>query len=223
MIELYDDVTIQTMKDTLESFGVEIDPTMKKKSDIYELYVKTLKENKSEEKAEEKVEEISEEIIEEVVVETVEKVEKPKAIRDIKPDELIEVKSVTYHGLTYVCPKTGSIYNWDEYGKVELMTMQELITMNSNSPTFLTDPNILIEDEDVVRKLRLEEVYKTFLDEDTIMELIHRPMAELKLSLDATAPAIKSKIFDIVKREVGKSLTDFSRVRFFESYFNTTL
>lgn len=71
----------------------------------------------------------------------------------------IPCESVVYGGLTWVSPKTGCRYRWEQAGNTEYIPYSDLITMHNANSAFLTTPMIRVLDERVMKKFRLGEIY----------------------------------------------------------------
>ncbi len=82
--------------------------------------------------------------------------------RNIEPNRVVEVMSVTFGGLTWISEKTKSHYRWNSIGNIENMTFDELVVMHNMSRDFLFTPYVIIRDPEVAEYFRLNSVYKDF-------------------------------------------------------------
>lgn len=206
----YDDITTKEMEAFLKERNVTLESTEKK--EVYakykEVVEKEIKEQEEEKKAQAKKEK--------------EKAQ-AEANKEIKPSDLIEVMSVTFGGLTYISRKTGMPYKWSQYGDIELLPFEELQTMRSASKDFLTFPYLIINDEAVVRKLNLTKEYGDFISLEQINVLLGCTIVEIEEFLKKSSISTRHRVLEVVSREVGKSLVDFNKIKFFEGYFGVTL
>lgn len=85
-----------------------------------------------------------------------------KKPREILANEYIQVRSVTEGGLIYADPRTNMRYIWNNYGALQSMTFEAILSMNASYPVFLSTPLVVIDDEDVVEKLHVKYIYDTF-------------------------------------------------------------
>lgn len=82
--------------------------------------------------------------------------------RNIEPNRVVEVMSVTFGGLTWISEKTKSHYRWNSIGDIENMTFDELVVMHNMSRDFLFTPYVIVRDPEVAEYFRLNAVYKEF-------------------------------------------------------------
>lgn len=57
-------------------------------------------------------------------------------MHDIDVNELVEVQSCCYGELIYISRKTGYRVQWPEFGTIQPLTVDELITMRNSQPAF---------------------------------------------------------------------------------------
>lgn len=158
-----------------------------------------------------------EEVVE-PVVEPVKEVDKPakKRVTSDKIDlnDLVEVRSRFYGGLTYISRKTGYRVSWSEYDSFQYLTIDELMTMRNTQPQFFTNNWVVIvgdNAEDVKSFLQIDRYYKGFdavdgFDElfgyepDEIIEVVGKMSGSMKENVARRAYAlIKSGELDSVK------------------------
>lgn len=92
-------------------------------------------------------------------------VETPKAIKkrvEIDRDALIPVMNVTRWKLVYVSVKSNAEWHWEELGDVEYIEYSEILTMKNSQRAFLSEPYVVILDNDVVENLGLTKMYEKF-------------------------------------------------------------
>lgn len=154
----------------------------------------------------------------EPVVEPVKEVEKPAKKRvtadKIDLNDLVEVRSRFYGGLTYISRKTGYRVSWGEYDSFQYLTIDELMAMRNTQPQFFTNNwVVLVGDnaEDVKSFLQIDRYYKGFdavdgFDElfsyepDEILEVVGKMSGSMKENVARRAYAlIKSGELDSVK------------------------
>ena len=125
-------------------------------------------------------------------------VEEPKRakVKKIDANELITVRSVTKNGLTYISKKTGTEVKWSEYGAEEYMEFGELLTMKASKPRFLSDPFIVIDDEDVAERLGLTKMYSEMIDLQNINGFYSLSLEEMKEKIDKMPVGIKRLVSD---------------------------
>lgn len=146
--------------------------------------------------------------------------EEPKARKkavDIDLHELIEVRSVTNGGLTYISPKTGMKVRWQETGDVEYMEFAELMTMKSARRGFLEQPLIVIDDEDVVEKLGLTKLYENMFDIDDIDSFFELSVTKMSEQLETMPRGIKTLVADKATKMIkDETLYDLRKIKLLE-------
>lgn len=86
----------------------------------------------------------------------------PRRKRDIDRFEPIPVMSVSMGTLIYVSKKSGSEWEWGQYGDIEYIEFNELQSMRTGQRRFIDEPFIIILDEDVVYHMGLDKMYAKF-------------------------------------------------------------
>lgn len=165
------------------------------------------------ENKEEKIELNSEEII------TEEKIEEKKEPREILANEFIEVRSVTEGSLSYLDPRTKMKYVWNQYGAIQSMTFESLLSLNASSPAFLTTPLVVVDDKDVAEKLHITYIYNDFDFEvaDNLDKFFKFPIEEMRKRIRKLPDCIKENI-KVKARSLYKNgtLSDLNRIKMLE-------
>lgn len=94
-------------------------------------------------------------------------------------DEKVIVKSVV-NNVGYISKKTGIQYNWAEKGDTEVMSIKDILAMETKSKRFLRTPWLVIEDKRIVEALKLEELYKLIERVEDVDSLIDMGEEEIK-------------------------------------------
>ena len=97
------------------------------------------------------------------------------ATEKISPDELIPVRSVIRGGFNWKCGKSGIRYRWSSIGHLELLPYDDLYQMYTNKKEYLTKPNLLIEDERVIRVFKLLDTYKAVASVQNLDAAVNNP------------------------------------------------
>ena len=71
----------------------------------------------------------------------------------------IPVRSCINGRVIYKSKKTGVTYKWLEKGTYEILTIDELLNMESQSQKFLHSPWLMVDDEEVIEAFNLQELY----------------------------------------------------------------
>ena len=122
--------------------------------------------------------------VEEVVEKEVKPKKQTKKTKWTKADlieienERIPVKSVI-DNVGYTSKRTNIKYKWSNKGDIELMTVSEILGMETRSQRFLHTPWLVIEDERVVQALRLTELYDLIGKVDDVDKLLELSTDEI--------------------------------------------
>lgn len=174
----------------------------KKTTDAVEKEVDTAVNTNTEEKAEVKVDTVQETPKKETTAEVINtigkvvnsvsnsnaKVEPAARNVELKNEEEIAVRSVTFGGLSWVSPRTNAHYRWNEIGAIEYIPFGELITMNNTARDFLFDPLVIVQDDRVVDYFRLNATYEKIACVDKLEEMFN------KGDLDEIGVALRSLV-----------------------------
>lgn len=123
----------------------------------------------------------------------------------------IPVRSVTEGGLTYISSANGLSTTWSDFGDEHWMEVEELIRMKSASPAFLTNPQVVIEDEEVIEYLGLQQVYDKIIPVDDMDNFFKKPLNEiedlLKIAPKGTKNLVSSRARKLVETRELDSLS----------------
>lgn len=165
---------------------------------------------------EEKVEVAQEEVVEE-----------PKVIKrkkQIDLDMLVSCKNIVDGRLIYKSRKTGLETIWMEYGDVEFIDVGELLTMKASQPKFLTNPALIIEDDDVVEYLGLKHIYQKIVDVEDLDTFFENSPEEISQILDKIPNGVKGTIGTVAKKRVlDGTLFDRRKIKTLEQKLNIDL
>ena len=102
-------------------------------------------------------------------------------------DEFVEVRSVYDGGVTYDSPKTKISYFWTNKGDIEVMTIEEVLTMNSTRPKCLSVPWLAVNDQRVIEGLglgKVVDIIERIEDTDALIEMDLNELEELIKNLN---------------------------------------
>jgi hypothetical protein len=157
-----------------------------------------------------------------VVVST--NVEAPKR-RKIDKDEEVSCRSVVSGELIYTSRRTLMTVEWDEYGSIQYLTVEELMTMKSSQKSFLTRPWIIVEDDEIVDYLGLRSIYDNIIPlEDLEGFLLNTDLAELTSELQKAPRGIKDLLADKAREMiVNETLHDTRVIKILNTQLNIDL
>lgn len=121
----------------------------------------------------------------------------------IDMNELVNVQSCSYGGVVYISKKTGYRIEWPEFGTIQMMTVDELMTMRNSQPAFFKNGWVRLvgDNADTVKQyLQLERYYKNDLDFEDFDEVY-------ELSADEII-AVVSELSDSMKESIARRAID---------------
>lgn len=194
---------------------------VKKEEDIKQNEVKEVSEVK-ENNEESKKEDTKENTLNEVKSEPVKK-EKQK--RQIDKSDSVTVRSVVNNDLIYVSRRSHITIEWAEYGDEQYVEVGELMTMKSSQPKFLTEPWLIIEDEDVVEFLGLKSVYDKLIPIENIEKFLLNTKPEvIEEQLKMAPRGMKDLVVDKAREMVeNDKLYDIRIMRILDKVLNIEL
>lgn len=118
-------------------------------------------------------------------------------LRDIDLNELVEVQSCFYGHLVYVSKKTGYTIEWSEFGEVQPMPVDEILTMRNSSPAFFKNQWVrLVGDNaaDVMSYAQIDRFYKDILPFEDFDEIFTYEPDEIETIIERLSPTLKETI-----------------------------
>lgn len=153
--------------------------------------------------------------------------EKPKKItksylRKIKDKEIV-VKSVA-GVVSFKSPKTNILYKWTEIGDEEVLTVDEILTMDSTSRRFLNTPWLVIDDKEVIEGLGLSNLYETIEKVEDVDNLLSLEIDEIEEVINKAPYEYKKTLAGVIFEKVNnKELRDMVVIKELERILGTTL
>lgn len=139
-------------------------------------------------------------------------------IVDLPMNTIINVKSITYGGLTYKSRTTNAVFRWNQIGAVQPMTVGEINEMNNYKSDFLRKPLVILMDEKAIKKFRLTSVYENVAKINNLTAVFNSDMASIEKVID---DALRVNMRDILISKVrqmykNKKLVDINIIRLLE-------
>lgn len=98
-------------------------------------------------------------------------------------DEMVEVRNVYNGKVVYSSPKTKMHYSWLEKGDIEVMSIEEILTMNTKRK-YLEEPWLAIDDERIIEGLGLEKAVNIIEKVEDTEALVEMDIQELEKLID---------------------------------------
>lgn len=144
--------------------------------------------------------------------------------REIDRFEMIPVMNVTNGKLIYRSRKTGAEWIFSQYGDIEYMEFQELLTMRSSQRRFFDEPFILVMDDDAVEYLGLTKMYENIKNPRHIDEVFKMNQADFQDVLEKSPKGIQHLIISRAKELYEKGEFDSVRkINFINERFKTDI
>lgn len=153
--------------------------------------------------------------------------EKPNKItksylRTIKDREVI-VKSVV-GVVSFKSPKTNTLYKWMEIGDEEVLTIDEILTMDSTSRRFLNTPWLVIEDDEVIEGLGLTNLYKLIEKIEDVDSLLDMNIEEIEEIINKAPFEYQKTLASVIFAKVNNNeIRDIVLIKKLEEILGTTL
>lgn len=137
---------------------------------------------------------------------------------DLPKDTVVNVRSITFGRLIYKSPTNNSTVIWNNIGAVRQMTIAELTEMNNQSPEFLTNPNVILLNEDAIRMFRLNSVYENVAQINNLKTLFKQNTETIEKAIDR---ALMANMRDVLISKIramysNKALTDINVIKLLE-------
>ena len=117
-------------------------------------------------------------------------------------NEMVEVRNVLDGKVVYVSPKTKLKYKWLEKGDVEILSVEEILAMDSKK-IFLRTPVLVVEDERVVEGLGLGKVYRDIELIENTEKLEELDIDELKEFVEGLSDECRNNLRDEMNKKIN--------------------
>lgn len=117
-------------------------------------------------------------------------------------NEMVEVRNVLDGKVVYVSPKTKLKYKWLEKGDIEILSVEEILAMDSKK-IFLRTPVLVVEDERVVEGLGLGKVYRDIELIENTEKLEELDIDELKEFVEGLSDECKNNLRDEMNKKIN--------------------
>lgn len=161
----------------------------------------------------------------EVEAPVVEKAKPARAKRvEIDRDELIACRNAVDGSLIYISDQTRQKYNWDSYGRVQYITMGELMVMQGSQPRFLDDVWLIIDDEEAAQYLGLTKRYESLVGLEDLDAFFDLSLKEIEEILPKLPNGLKTTVATRARKLIQeKKLDSGNKIRLLEEKLNIEL
>lgn len=116
-------------------------------------------------------------------------------------DEIVEVRSCFDGVVGYTSPKTRTAYKWIEKGDIEVLTIEEILAMNTKKIYFQT-PLLIVEDDRIIEALGLKNIYEAVQKIENIDELIEMDLEDIEDIIGRLSNDHKINLRDEVAKKI---------------------
>lgn len=136
---------------------------------------------------------------------------KPKATKASLYQERtreIPVRSCINGRVIYKSKKTGVTYKWLEKGAYEILTIDELLNMESQSQKFLHSSWLMVDDEEVIEAFNLQELYDLVAKVEDIDSFINMSLGEQKQIYNKLPKSLQNQVYNHIYNKVESGEID---------------
>lgn len=120
----------------------------------------------------------------------------------------IPVRSCINGRVIYKSKKTGVTYKWLEKGTYEILTIDELLNMESQSQKFLHSPWLMVDDEEVIEAFNLQELYDLVAKVEDIDSFITISLGEQKQIYNKLPKSLQNQVYNHIYNKVESGEID---------------
>lgn len=152
-----------------------------------------------------------------------------KRRKDLDRDMYVTIMNNTTGKVVYRSKKTGADIVLLEYGDIEEIQLNELVSMKSAHPRYLKEPFIIIigeNAEEVIDYLGLTELYKNILTPEEVKRFLNSrmPVNKFKNTLKKMPKGMLNLIVNIVRDKIEKGTFDsYAKIKAIEEICNINL
>ena len=114
----------------------------------------------------------------------------------------IPVRSCINGRVIYKSKKTGVTYKWLEKGTYEILTIDELLNMESQSQKFLHSPWLMVDDEEVIEAFNLQELYDLVAKVEDIDSFVDMSLGEQQKIYNKLPKTLQNQVYNHIYNKV---------------------
>lgn len=114
----------------------------------------------------------------------------------------IPVRSCINGRVIYKSKKTGVTYKWLEKGTYEILTIDELLNMESQSQKFLHSPWLMVDDEEVIEAFNLQGLYDLVAKVEDIDSFVDMSLGEQKQIYNKLPKTLQNQVYNHIYNKV---------------------
>ena len=117
-----------------------------------------------------------------------------KTRKQLDRNMLVPVCSFVVGLLYYKSERTGAVYRFTEFGARDDIELFELQSMRSSMPRFLTEPWLIILDDEVAEHLALTDLYEKILKPQSLDKLFKAKSSKMRTILENAPKGMKKVV-----------------------------
>ena len=118
------------------------------------------------------------------------------------------VRSCVDGRVIYKSKRSGMTWKWLEKGAYEVLTVEELLNMESQSHKFLHSPWLMVDDEDIIEAFNLAELYDLVAKVEDIDSFINMSLGEQKQIYNKLPKASQNQVYNHICFKVDSGEID---------------
>lgn len=118
------------------------------------------------------------------------------------------VRSCVDGRVIYKSKHSGMTWKWLEKGAYEVLTVEELLNMESQSHKFLHSPWLMVDDEDIIEAFNLAELYDLVAKVEDIDSFINMSLDEQKQIYNKLPKASQNQVYNHICFKVDSGEID---------------
>ena len=118
------------------------------------------------------------------------------------------VRSCVDGRVIYKSKRSGMTWKWLEKGAYEVLTVEELLNMESQSHKFLHSPWLMVDDEDIIEAFNLAELYNLVAKVEDIDSFINMSLDEQKQIYNKLPKASQNQVYNHICFKVDSGEID---------------
>lgn len=143
-------------------------------------------------------------------------------VRKIDSNTPVRVVS-NYAGIVFFKnTQTQAKYEWEEYGTFYDLFYADVLNMRNSASGLLLDGYLIIEDEDVIKQMMLQDLYKNILKSNEVDGFFKQTPKKMKEQLKKMPKGMKELLYAKAKEKVQnneKTMDSRAKQRVFEDEF----
>lgn len=120
----------------------------------------------------------------------------------------VVVRSCIEGRVIYKSKRSGMTYKWLEKGAYEILTIDELLNMESQSHKFLHSPWLMVDDEDIIEAFNLAELYDLVAKVEDIDSFINMSLGEQKQIYNKLPKSLQNQVYNHIYNKVESGEID---------------